>query len=241
MPRKLALVVASALLLVLAEVGTVAAQQTGRLAGKVTRPDGTGLAGVSVRIDPLNQVTLTDTSGAFAFAAVPPGTYDLTFSLSDHTAKEAGVEVAAGATRTVDKKVDWDVSFAETITVTSVSRREERITEAPASVYVVSEQEIEREAASGQVPKLLEFTPGVDFTQSGLYDFNFNTRLQQLPQPAHPHLDRRPRSGGALPRLPGMGGHLVPHGRAGQRRAGARSRLRSLRRQRLQRRPQHGD
>jgi len=176
MSRKLALVVASALLLLLAEAGIVAAQQNGRLAGKVTRSDSAGLAGVSVRIDQLNQVALTDASGAFAFAAVPAGTYDLTFSLSDHTAKEAGVAVAAGATRTVDKKVDWDVSFAETITVTSVSRREERITEAPASVTVVSEQEIEREAASGQVPKLLEFTPGVDFTQSGLYDFNFNTR-----------------------------------------------------------------
>jgi outer membrane receptor for ferrienterochelin and colicins len=57
-----------------------------------------------------------------------------------------------------------------------VSRREERITEAPAAVNVVSIQDIELEAATGQLPKLLEFTPGVDFTQSGLYDINFNTR-----------------------------------------------------------------
>jgi hypothetical protein len=28
----------------------------------------------------------------------------------------------------------------------------------------------------GQVPKILEFTPGAEVTQSGLYDFNFNTR-----------------------------------------------------------------
>jgi iron complex outermembrane receptor protein len=176
MPRKLALVVVSALLLVLPGLGTAAAQQSGRLEGKVTRPDGAGLAGVSVRIDPLDQVVLTDASGAYAFADVPAGTYNLTFSLVDHSAQEAGVEVAAGGTRTVDKKVDWDVSFAEMITVTSVSRREERITEAPAAVNVISEQQIERESSSGQVPKLLEFTPGVDFTQSGLYDFNFNTR-----------------------------------------------------------------
>jgi iron complex outermembrane receptor protein len=175
MPRKLASFVPSVLLL-LAFAGSAAAQDPGRLEGRITRQDGAGLNGVSVRIEQLDQVTLTDASGAYSFAGVPAGTYDLTFSLSDHSVQESGVEVAAGATRTVDKQVDWDVSFAEMITVTSVSRREERITEAPAAVTVVTEQEIERQAASGQVPKLLEFTPGVDFTQSGLYDFNFNTR-----------------------------------------------------------------
>jgi outer membrane receptor for ferrienterochelin and colicins len=175
MPRKLASLVPSVLLL-LALAGSAAAQEPGRLEGRVTRQDGAGLNGVSVRIEQLDQVTLTDSSGAYSFTGVPAGTYDLTFSLSDHSVQESGVAVAAGATRTVDKQVDWDVIFAEMITVTSVSRREERITEAPAAVTVVTEQEIERQAASGQVPKLLEFTPGVDFTQSGLYDFNFNTR-----------------------------------------------------------------
>jgi iron complex outermembrane receptor protein len=175
MPRKLASLVPSVLLL-LALAGSAAAQEPGRLEGRITRQDGAGLNGVSVRIEQLDQVTLTDASGAYSFTGVPAGTYDLAFSLSDHSVRESGVAVAAGATRTVDKQVDWDVSFAEMITVTSVSRREERITEAPAAVTVVTEQEIERQAASGQVPKLLEFTPGVDFTQSGLYDFNFNTR-----------------------------------------------------------------
>src|SRR4030095_5220641 len=62
------------------------------------------------------------------------------------------------------------------ITVYSVSRREERVTDAPAAVTVVPQQDIEIKASSGQIPKLLEFSPGVDFTQSGLYDTNFNTR-----------------------------------------------------------------
>src|SRR5262249_46459211 len=70
----------------------------------------------------------------------------------------------------------WEVGLAETITVTSVSRRAERITDAPAAVTLVTAQEIERAAAGGQVPKLVEFTPGGGFTQSGLYDFNFTTR-----------------------------------------------------------------
>ena len=166
-----------ALVLLLLGLGPALAQLTGgRIAGRVTRPDGTGIGGVSVQIDELDLSTLTRSDGSYEIADVPVGTYNLTFSLVDRTATEAGVQVAAGETRTLDKSVDWDVSFAETITVTSVSRRAERITEAPAAVTVVTAEEIEREAASGQVPKLIEFTPGVDFTQSGLYDMNFNTR-----------------------------------------------------------------
>ena len=173
MHRKTVSVFALALLML---AGIVSAQEMGRIDGRVTREDGSGIHGVSVRVDQLDQVVFTDETGAFAFSSVPVGTYNLTFSLVDHTATQEGVNVVAGQTETVDRILDWDVSFAETITVVSASRREERITEAPAAVNVVSEQEIEREASTGQVPKLLEFTPGVDFTQSGLYDFNFNTR-----------------------------------------------------------------
>ncbi len=165
-----------ALTLFLLMAGLALAQETGRIEGKVTRTDGTALGGVSVRVDELDRVVVTDSAGAFAIEGVPPGSYSVTFSLSDNSTTDSGVEVSAGATRTVDKSVDWDVSFAETITVYSVSRREERITEAPAAVTVVPQEEIEQQAATGQVPKLLEFTPGVDFTQSGLYDINFNTR-----------------------------------------------------------------
>jgi outer membrane receptor for ferrienterochelin and colicins len=155
--------------------GAATAQDVGRIEGRVTGPDGSGLGGVSVRVDQTDQVALTGPDGGYSLE-VAAGTYTLTFSLIDRTAAAEGVTVTAGQTVTTDKSVDWDVSYAETITVTSVSRRAERITEAPAAVTVVTEQEIEREAASGQLPKLLEFTPGVDFSQSGLYDINFNTR-----------------------------------------------------------------
>ncbi len=163
-------------LVLLLSAGLAFAQETGRIEGKVTREDGTPLGGVSVQIEGSDRSVLTDSEGNYRIDGVAPGTYTLQFSLLDRSATEANVTVEAGAARTVDKSVDWDVSFAETITVTSVSRREERITEAPAAVNVVSIQDIELEAATGQLPKLLEFTPGVDFTQSGLYDINFNTR-----------------------------------------------------------------
>src|SRR5689334_22850847 len=67
-------------------------------------------------------------------------------------------------------------AVADSITVTSASRRRERIAEAPAAMSVVTRSEIERQASHGQVPKLLENAPGVELTQNGLYDFNLNLR-----------------------------------------------------------------
>jgi outer membrane receptor for ferrienterochelin and colicins len=175
MKGKLWICVLMALALLPLGAGVARAQDNGKITGKVTRLDGTALAGVTVRVDSLDRSTQTDASGVYSLD-VPPGSYEVVFSLSDHSKTEAAVEVAAGSERTLDQKVDWDLSFAETMTVYSVSRRAERITEAPAAVTVVAEEDIALEAPTGQVPKLLEFTPGVDFTQSGLYDFNFNAR-----------------------------------------------------------------
>src|SRR5262249_23651160 len=108
-----------ALALLLLGAGLAQAQGTGKIAGKVTRLDGTGLAGVTVRISSLDRSTQTDATGAYALDGVPPGTYEVTFTLSDHVKSEAAVAVAAGSARTLDQKVDWDLSFAETITVYS--------------------------------------------------------------------------------------------------------------------------
>src|SRR6185295_9592347 len=88
----------------------------------------------------------------------------------------ANVVVAGGETKRIDKSVDWSIGIAETITVISASRRSERIVEAPAAVSVASQEAIQAAAPTGQAPRIVEDAPGVDFTQSGLYDFNFNAR-----------------------------------------------------------------
>jgi iron complex outermembrane receptor protein len=163
-------------LLALGLGGPGLAQDTGRIEGRVAREDGGGVGGVTVAINEVGMVGITGTDGAFRFFGVPAGTYSLSFTLGDHSDTEDGVGVAAGATTTVDREVDWELSFADTITVVSASRRRERIVEAPAAVTVITEEQISRESAHGQLPKLLEHTPGAETTQSGLYDFNFNSR-----------------------------------------------------------------
>ncbi len=149
--------------------------QAGQIDGTVARDNGSGVGGVTVVVSELGLVEITNNKGGFEFRGVPAGSYNLSFSLGDN-ADSAQVEVVDGGTANVEQTVDWDVSFAETITVFSASRRRERIVDAPAAVTIVSEAEIQRESNSGQLPKVIEFTPGVEVTQSGIHDYNLNMR-----------------------------------------------------------------
>jgi outer membrane receptor for ferrienterochelin and colicins len=147
----------------------------GHIAGRITRQDGTGIGGVIVQVLETGDVQLSDPNGDFRFE-IPPGTYSLQFVAGEQVATEQNVVVPSGGSIRVDKKVDWKLSVAETITVYSASRRVERVTEAPAAVTVISQEDVAAVAPSGQAPRLVESAPGVDFTNSGLYDTNFNAR-----------------------------------------------------------------
>ena len=155
--------------------GAARAEAAGNLAGRVTRTDGTALPGVEIYLPGVDRHAVTDERGDYAFADVPAGEVEVTFAAGAYR-ESATATVADGATARLDRSFDWELSFAETITVTSASRRAERIAEAPAAIEVIPTLEIEQRAATGQIPKLLEFSPGVEVTQSGLYDYNLNTR-----------------------------------------------------------------
>ncbi|HEY7698303.1 MAG TPA: TonB-dependent receptor plug domain-containing protein, partial [Vicinamibacteria bacterium] len=151
-------------------------QETGRIEGRVVRSDGTPVRGVSVVLNELSLTDITDANGAFTFSPVPAGTYSVTFVLGTNVATKEQIQVAAGQPTSIEQQVDWAAGFAESLIVYGASRRIERIVEAPAAVTVVDEEQIEQDASHGQLPKLLEYTPGAELTQSGIYDFNFNTR-----------------------------------------------------------------
>jgi outer membrane receptor for ferrienterochelin and colicins len=156
-------------------LATSAFAQQGYISGRITRTNGTGIGGVIVQVVELSRVELSDANGNFRFD-VPAGTYTVSFVAGDQAVTENNVAVTGGNTTRVDKQVDWNLSVAETITVYSASRRTERVVDAPAAVTVVPQEDIEAVAASGQAPRIIESAPGVDFTQSGLYDTNFNAR-----------------------------------------------------------------
>ena len=147
----------------------------GRLEGRVTRPDGTAISGVTVLVNPTGDVTLTDGDGRYAFDDLATGTLVVTFTLGSHLLVVDDVRMG-DTTVVLDRVLDWQIGYAETIIVYGASRQTERLFEAPASVSLVSAAAIAQEASHGQLPKLLESIPGVELAQSGVFDFSLNIR-----------------------------------------------------------------
>ena len=151
-----------------------AAQNNGRITGRVTRED-TPLAGVQVVIQETGAAEWTTREGTYTFSALRPGTYTLILTLGEYSTKEV-VSVGAGTPTVVETKVDWPLSYVETLVVEAASRQFERVIDAPAPVTRMDATEIQRWSGQGQVPRLLAVAPGLHITQSGLFDFNVNAR-----------------------------------------------------------------
>lgn len=115
-------------------------------------------------------------NGEYTLSKVPAGSYTIVVSAVGHANMERDFIISADQTLVINMEVaNADVQLNE-ILVYGASLRKERITEAPAAISVVEGKGLLRSASSGQLPKLLEGQPGVDLVQSGLYDFNLNTR-----------------------------------------------------------------
>ena len=163
-----------ALLMLLCGIGFgIAEDGKGRIEGEVKKGD-EGVGAVVVLISELKITQVTDGKGKFVFESVPAGSYTLIFTLGDNNVARQAI-VTAGKTNKLEQIVDWDLGVHEEIVVTAAARAA-KIVDAPAAVTAIGAEQIEQQAATGQLPKVLEFTPGAEVTQSGLYDFNFNTR-----------------------------------------------------------------
>lgn len=164
------------LMLLVAAGAALAAEPRGRIEGNVTHTSGEALSGVTVLLEGVGRAAVvTDNRGRFAFDKLPVGSYRLIFAVGD-AAHAEDAEVRDGETTEVSPVMEGAYGFADTLTVYSASRRRERVVDAPSAISVVTAEQIEREASTGQLPKLLESVTGAEVTQSGLYDFKFNTR-----------------------------------------------------------------
>src|SRR6185436_17586310 len=149
---------------------------SGRLEGFVVRQDGSGVGGVVVLIEELRRSELTDATGRYAFGGIPPGIYTLQSTFGSYSLRQPGVVVIARATTTLRAVVDWPLSVFESVVVNGTTRLPARLVEAPAAATVVGSDELAQNAPHAQLPRVLAGTPGVELVQSGLYDFNLNSR-----------------------------------------------------------------
>jgi hypothetical protein len=100
--------------------------QTGNIVGQVMDEKGTPLPGVSVTIfsEALiagKQSTVTTESGNFRFIALPPGKYDITFSLQGFKPVERkGISITANFVATINVQL-YPETLAEEVTVTAAA------------------------------------------------------------------------------------------------------------------------
>jgi len=105
--------------------GVLMAQTTrGDIQGRAADEQGAALPGVTVTIksDALlgDQSTVTDASGQYKFLVLPPGTYEVTWSLSGfQTRSQEGIAVRIGSTTRID--VVMTSAFTDEVVVTSES------------------------------------------------------------------------------------------------------------------------
>ena len=153
-----------------------AVQATGTIEGTVTSEDGIGIGGAIVTLEPLRLVEYTDQNGAFAFRKVSSGAYVVLINFGVLEAREADVMVAAGQTAKLVKVVPRDFRLSMTTTVNAASKVQEKRHEAAAALSVVDEKTIALEGGAGQLASLLQSTAGAEYTQSGVYNIEFNSR-----------------------------------------------------------------
>ncbi|GAB5464681.1 MAG: hypothetical protein Kapaf2KO_01170 [Candidatus Kapaibacteriales bacterium] len=132
---------------------------------------------VRVYVVEAKKSTTTDYDGNFKIT-VPQNGAEYTLRIEGggiqtlRTSGRAASDGSASRTYLVDFK-NYDV---DELQVYSSSRRQQKLTEAPSAISLVTRSDIEQETSHGQIGKAFEHLPGVDVVQSGMNDFNINTR-----------------------------------------------------------------
>jgi iron complex outermembrane receptor protein len=119
----------------------------------------------------------TDADGLFEVKGLMPGTYNLLISLVGYeTTRRSDLRLEEGGLLNLEVLLAQRAVELGEVSVFGASLKKERITDAPSAVSVLEARDLKLRSGSAQAPKLLEKETGVDIVQSGLYDFNINTR-----------------------------------------------------------------
>ena len=142
--------------------------QEGAIVGRVTDME-TGVPLASAAVEVLGQAaasSVTDAAGEFR-VSVPVGTHSLLVTLIGHeSSRTDGITVEAGETASVNIQLRSRALVLNPLVVT-VSRREEKELDAPASVSTLTNQQISRIIARTPADHVRTL-PGVDLASTGL-------------------------------------------------------------------------
>ncbi len=160
--------------------------QNGQIAGMVSDQTGGVLPGVTVAaagpaLAGGPRVVVTDADGRYAFDALPPGAYTLTFTLPGFEELTRSVELAAASAPTVDVRLRLGGLFEEvTVAVTGTAIDAPAIN-MPHAVTVVSRDTIEQQGSTQLVDlfKNLSVSHGVIGERNSWYNSNQPSTLTE--------------------------------------------------------------
>ena len=152
-----------------------AAAQQATISGRVVDAEtGDPVAGATVEVQDQGAQAETDGAGEFS-VAVAPGAHTLIVTLIGYeTGRVDNVRASAGATERVEVSLRSRALMLNPVVVTA-SRRQEKALEAPASIAVVSSDEMERTVVATPAENLKGLA-GIDMVQTGITQSNIVAR-----------------------------------------------------------------
>ncbi len=162
------------LAILLTAMVAMASAQSGKITGKVIdKETGEALGGANVFLEGTTYGSSTSSDGSFTIDDVPAGTYTFVVSYIGYAKHNDLIKV-------MDNTVSMSVEMAQTefmaqSVVVTASRRSQKITEAPATIDVISAKRI-AEHPSSNVGELLAYQKGVDFVRTGVLGTGVNIR-----------------------------------------------------------------
>ncbi len=151
------------------------AQETGSVSGVVkSKASGEALVGANVTVEGTKMGAPADINGAYTISGVPAGSYKVRAIIVGYEPVTTDVVVAAGKSAACDFVLDERNIIGDMIVVTA-SRKAEKITEAPATISVISAASI-ASLPSPNVGELLARQKGVDYIRTGVFASGINVR-----------------------------------------------------------------
>ena len=152
----------------------VAKAQKGRIVGAVTDSTKKPIAGAQVIVSPSGLSAETGSDGKVMLQGVPAGTYELRVYRMGYKATTVRVLVTAGQDATVAIAMTPAAATLAGVVV-SASRRLEKVTEAPATVTRLDDEQIAGAIGNSFAPALKD-VKGLDFIQTGVMSSAVNAR-----------------------------------------------------------------
>ena len=187
--RTSAVAVLTALVALAAPTG--AGAQDAAVEGTVTDATGLVLPGVTVEArgpepDAPPRVAVTDGTGAFAIAGLPPGAYDVTFTLPGfHTEVRRDVALGAGAAVTVDAVLT--VQLEEQVVVVGSRAQPRSVTESPVPIDALPFRDVVSQGAASLDYRLRTLVPSFNVATHPISGAASLVRPASLRNLAHDH------------------------------------------------------